>query len=84
MPSPYGPRRIRSLDLTAPICVTCNNRWLAVLENDVQPVLAPLIRGEERTLAPREQQLLATWAVKTTLMLDLWTGKLLIPDPLLL
>ena len=79
MSSPHGPRRVRSLDLTAPICVTCNNRWLGVLENDVQPVLAPLIRGEEQTLAPGEQQLLATWAVKTALMLDLWSGKPLIP-----
>lgn len=79
MPSPRGPRRVRSLDLMALICVTCNNRWLGVLENDVRPVLAPLIRGEERTLAPGEQQLLATWAVKTTLMLDLWSGKPLIP-----
>jgi hypothetical protein len=79
MPSPYGPRRLRSLDITAPICVTCNNRWLGVLEKDVQPVLAPLIRGEERTLSPGEQQLLATWAVKTTLMLDLLSGKPLIP-----
>jgi hypothetical protein len=79
MPSPHGPRRMRSLDLTAPICVTCNNRWLGVLENDVQPILAPLIRGEERTLDPGEQQLLATWAVKTTLMLDLWSGKPVIP-----
>jgi hypothetical protein len=79
MPSPHGPRRVRSRDLTALICVTCNNRWLGVLENDVRPVLAPLIRGEERALAPGEQQLLATWVVKTALMLDLLSGKPLIP-----
>jgi hypothetical protein len=77
--SPHGPRRVRSLDLTAPICVTCNNRWLGVLESDVRPVLAPLICGEERTLTLGEQQLLATWSVKTALMLDLWSGKPLIP-----
>src|SRR6266508_2629033 len=79
MPSPHGPRRMRSLDITAPVCVTCNNRWLSVLEKDVQPVLGPLIHGEERTLAPDEQRLLATWAIKTALMLDLGGGRPLIP-----
>jgi len=79
MPSLHGPRRMRSLDITAPVCVTCNNRWLSVLEKDVQPVLGPLIHGEERTLAPDEQRLLATWAIKTALMLDLGGGRPLIP-----
>ncbi len=79
MPSLHGPRRLRSLDFTAPICLTCNNRWLAVLENDVQPVLAPLIRGEERMLSSKDQHLLAAWAVKTALMLDLFSGKPVIP-----
>jgi hypothetical protein len=60
MPSRYGPRRLRLLDFTAPICVTCN-RWLAVLENDTRPVLAPLI------------------SVTTALILDLWSGKPVIP-----
>jgi hypothetical protein len=79
MPSPYGPRRMRSLEITAPVCETCNNRWLSVLENDVRLVLGPLVRGEERTLSTGEQQLLATWAVKTALMLDLSGGVPLVP-----
>jgi hypothetical protein len=58
MPSPHGPRRTRSLDITASVCVTCNNRWLSVLERDIQPILGPLIDGKERTLAPHEQRLL--------------------------
>lgn len=78
MPSSHGPRRMRSLDITASVCVTCNNRWLSVLEKDIQPVLGPLIEGKERTLAPDEQRLLATWAVKTALMLDLASGNPLI------
>ena len=69
---------MRSLDITASVCVTCNNRWLSVLEKDIQPVLGPLIEGKERTLAPDEQRLLATWAVKTALMLDLASGNPLI------
>jgi hypothetical protein len=79
MSSPHGPRRTRSLDITASVCVTCNNRWLSVLERDIQPILGPLIDGKERTLVPHEQRLLATWAVKTALMLDLGSGTPLIP-----
>jgi hypothetical protein len=79
MPSPYGPRRVPSVNITTPICGTCNHRRLSVLENDVRPLLAPLIRGEEQTLSLGEQQLLATRAVKTALMLDPWSGKPLIP-----
>jgi hypothetical protein len=45
----------------------------------VQPLLGPLIRGEERTLTVDEQRLLATWAAKTALMLDLASSKPLIP-----
>jgi len=79
MATPHGPRKMRSLDITAPVCVTCNNRWLSVLEKDVQPVLGPLIYGEERTLSPDEQRRLATWVVKTALMLDLGGGSPFIP-----
>ncbi|HZD69827.1 MAG TPA: hypothetical protein VFA45_13250 [Actinomycetes bacterium] len=79
MPSPYGRRRLRSIDITAPVCKTCNHRWLSVLENDVQPVLSRLIRGQEGTLDPDQQRLLATWAVKTALMLDLGGRRPFIP-----
>lgn len=74
-----GPRQSRSLEITVPVCEKCNNRWLSVLENDVQPVLRPLIRGEERTLTPADQRVLAAWAAKTALMLDLASGAPIIP-----
>jgi hypothetical protein len=79
MPTPYGPRPKPSLEIKAPVCNLCNNRWLSVLETDVSPVLRPMVRGEERTLSPDEQRLLATWAVKTAFMLDLHTGIPVIP-----
>jgi hypothetical protein len=75
----YGPRRLPQLEMTAPVCEKCNNRWLSVLEGDVQPVLAPLIRGEEHTLSPDDQPLLAAWAAKTALMLDLASGASIVP-----
>jgi hypothetical protein len=79
MNTQYGPRRLSTIDITAPVCGKCNTRWLSVLENDVQPTLAPLIRGEERALSVDEQRLLATWAVKTALTLDLTSGQPVIP-----
>jgi hypothetical protein len=77
--SPHGPRLRRHLGMTAPVCMACNNRWLSVLEKDVQPILGPLIFGKERSLPPDEQRLLATWAVKTALMLDLGSDRPIIP-----
>jgi len=60
----------------APVCGTCNNRWLSVLEKDVQPTLSSMILGPQpgepqyRTLTSAQQELLATWAVKTAFMID--------------
>jgi hypothetical protein len=79
MTTDYGIRQVRSLELTAPVCAHCNNRWLSVLESDVQPILAPMMRGEDRTLSAVEQRLLGTWAVKTAMMLDLASPTPVIP-----
>lgn len=64
-----------TIDLEAPACALCNNRWLSVLEQDVRPILEPMLLGEERILSRDQQLLLATWAVKTALMFDAATGK---------
>jgi hypothetical protein len=78
--SEHGPRRQNSINITVPVCSTCNNRWLSVLENDVRPVLAPLVRGEKTALlSVRDQCLLASWGVKTALLLDLSTGSPVVP-----
>jgi hypothetical protein len=75
----FGRRPVPRVEVTAPVCEKCNTRWLSVLEKDVQPVLGPLIRGEESMLSPAEQGLLAGWAAKTALMLDLASGTPVIP-----
>ena len=68
-----------------PMGAACNHGWLSVLENDTKTVMEPMIFGPERgapqsrTLTSGEQQLLATWAVKTALMLDLGTQPHVIP-----
>jgi hypothetical protein len=78
--SVHVPRRLKKVDLTVPCCETCNHEWLSVLENDVRPILAPMVRGENtRRLEPDQQRLLATWALKTAMMLDLTSGRPTIP-----
>lgn len=67
-------RRVREIDVMAPICGDCNTRWLAALEQDAQRLLAPPVTGNNATLGRKEQALTATWAVKTALMLDLSRG----------
>lgn len=67
-------RRARTIDVTAPICRGCNNRWLATLEQDAQRLLTPMILGESTDLDKDEQGLIATWAAKTALMFDLSSG----------
>ncbi len=57
------------------VCVACNKGWLNYLEQQVRPVLEPLILraapGTSRMLDPADQAILATWAVKTSLLLTL-------------
>jgi hypothetical protein len=68
-------RRSRTIDIEAPACGLCNSRWLSVLEQDVRPILEPMVLGqEERILSREEQLLLATWALKTVLMFDVASG----------
>jgi hypothetical protein len=55
-------------------CVGCNGGWMSDLEQQVAPILTPLIRGGEATLDLPTQHLVATWAIKTMLMLRLVTA----------
>lgn len=57
------------------VCVRCNNGWMEALETAARPVLKPLLLGAapgtSRELDPGQQAVLATWAVKTALLLVL-------------
>lgn len=68
-------RQIKKLDFTAPVCEDCNNRWMSVLENDVQPVLMSMFKSSANppsrvALDVEQQHRLAFWATKTVYMLD--------------
>ncbi len=51
-------------------CLACNTDWMSKMEAAVKPVLLPLVRGQVHQLGYPEQQLVATWAVKTAMMLQ--------------
>jgi hypothetical protein len=57
------------------VCVSCNTGWMEDLERVARPVLGPLllgaVPGTSRVLDPDQQAILATWAVKTSLLLTL-------------
>jgi hypothetical protein len=52
------------------VCKTCNNGWMSKLEQDTIPVLRPLLRDLSYPLSSEEQILLASWAMKTGMVLD--------------
>lgn len=57
------------------VCTQCNNGWLERLETAVRSVLSPMLLGAAPgtaiVLDPDQQAILATWAVKTALLLGL-------------
>ncbi len=52
------------------VCSSCNNGWMADLEQKAKPILTPMLRGHRCEVRPRTQKLLAFWAVKTVLIID--------------
>lgn len=58
---------------TDEICKHCNNEWLSVLENDqVKPIATPLSLGHGGDIIkPSDQWILATWAYKMALLLEI-------------
>ena len=43
-------------------CKRCNETWMGQLEEQVAPLLTPMLNNEEVTLRPLEQQAIARWA----------------------
>ena len=64
------------------VCVNCNTGWMSDLETAVMSRLGPMIQSARATrLTPCFQSTLATWAVKTALMMEyLHPAPRVIPD----
>ncbi len=52
------------------ICVECNSGWMSRLESEVKPLLLPLLEGKEVQLSVMTQRVIATWAIKTVMVLE--------------
>jgi hypothetical protein len=64
-------QRYLTVTLEEMVCEACNNGWMSRLENKVAPFLGEMIRNVARQSLDRDQQqLLATWACKTVLLLE--------------
>lgn len=57
------------------VCYQCNNNWMSRLETDVKPILSKMLFDLNYTtsLSEIEQNILAFWAQKTTLILGIST-----------
>ena len=76
--------KIGKLSVTvAQFCRTCNNTWMSGIDNDVKPILEPMIlrQAQAITLSPDDQICLSRWAFKTALVAEFaLRGKHVIPD----
>ena len=52
------------------ICKDCNNGWMSRLENQVKPILEPLLKEDNILISSQQQSILSAWAVKTTMVLE--------------
>ena len=52
------------------VCRKCNEGWMSRLEESMPRVIAGLLEGKPKDLAPYDQALLGMWAVKTSLNYD--------------
>ena len=63
------------IEATVPVCRTCNNTWMSVLEKDAGQLIIRMTdsgmgQSPPVILTPGEQIRLATWAVKTAYLID--------------
>jgi hypothetical protein len=52
---------------TRAFCRGCNGGWMSALEEEIMPVLGPMVTGRQRAIEVDDQRLLVFWAVKTAL-----------------
>jgi hypothetical protein len=52
------------------VCARCNNDWMNDLDQEVEPLIVPLIRNDVLPLSDEERTLLARWATKIGLLLE--------------
>jgi hypothetical protein len=56
------------------VCKGCNNGWMSELESRAKPYLEPMLHQHGRDLYEGGLRILATWALKTAMMVDQLSG----------
>lgn len=59
-----------SIQKVGSVCSQCNNGWMSRLEEDVKPILKPMILGSPVTLTASQQERITTWMTKCALMYE--------------
>jgi len=74
--TPIGrPSNVIHVVLRNAVCARCNNRWMSDLEKSfVNTLGTQLSTPKARRLDPSQQERIARWAVKTALLMTLWTS----------
>jgi hypothetical protein len=58
----------------AVVCGGCNGGWMGDLDGQARQLLEPMMLGGPRTLAPGEQQAIATWAAMKSMVMEYFWG----------
>lgn len=66
------------INITVPVCRSCNNTWMSVIEKDTRDLLIKMFDAATGKIDPfqltaTEQTQLAKWAVKTAYLIDAYT-----------
>ena len=70
-PTGFRPQRIANYRMEVEgFCKDCNSGWMSDLEEDVKPILGPMMNGRRTKLGSIEQLKLAEWAVLKSFVLD--------------
>jgi hypothetical protein len=52
------------------VCHSCNNGWMSRLEEDVKPILTPMVLGNSVMLNAQQQERLTTWMTKCAMIYE--------------
>ncbi len=77
------PRRYpKSIDLQVKqVCRSCNIGWMSKLEEDTIGIISAIHTNAKRSITSEEQQLLASWATKTAVMVQYVNTNPIVPEP---
>lgn len=59
-----------SIQKVGSVCGQCNNGWMSRLEDDVKPILTPMMLGNAITLTAQQQERITTWLTKCAMMYE--------------